>query len=213
MVRPRWDSRLQDLLDYERGFWSRGVSRVAGVDEAGRGPLAGPVVAAAVVLRPGVAIDGAADSKRLSPTVRDRVYADVLARAAAVAVGAASVREIDRLNVLEATALAMRRALSRLHPQPEHVVVDGLPMRGLGRAHDAVVDGDALIHSVSCASIVAKVVRDRIMSRLALRHPGYGWERNVGYGTVDHMDALRAFGPTAHHRQLMATHQLDLGIC
>jgi ribonuclease HII len=212
VARARWDSRLQDLLDYERGFWSRGVSGVAGVDEAGRGPLAGPVVAAAVVLQPGVAIDGADDSKRLSPAARERVYADVLARAAAVAVGAASVREIDRLNVLEATALAMRRALARLPHAPGHVVVDGLPVRALGCAHEAVVDGDALIHSISCASIVAKVVRDRIMLRLALRHPGYGWERNVGYGTEDHMDALRALGPTAHHRQLMAAHQLDLGL-
>jgi ribonuclease HII len=208
----RWDSRLQDLLDYERGFWSRGVSGVAGVDEAGRGPLAGPVVAAAVVLVPGVAIDGAGDSKRLAPAVRERVYGEVLARAAAVAVGAASVREIDRLNVLEATALAMRRALARLPSAPDHVVVDGLPMRGLGREHAAVVDGDALIHSVACASVVAKVVRDRIMLRLALRHPGYGWERNVGYGTADHFEALRALGPTSHHRQLMATHQLDLGL-
>ncbi len=208
----RWDPRLQSLLDYERGFWSRGVSGVAGVDEAGRGPLAGPVVAAAVVLHPGVAIDGAGDSKRLSPTVRDRVYADVIARAAAVAVGAASVREIDRLNVLEATTLAMRRALARLPLRPDHVVVDGLPVGGLGRPHDAVVDGDALIHSISCASVIAKVVRDRIMLRLAVRHPGYGWERNVGYGTLDHMDALRALGPTAHHRQLMATHQLALDL-
>jgi ribonuclease HII len=90
--------------------------------------------------------------------------------------------------------------------------VDGLPVRALGRAHDAVVDGDALIHSVACASIVAKVVRDRIMLRLALRHPGYGWERNVGYGTIDHMDALRALGATAHHRRLMATHQLGLDL-
>jgi ribonuclease HII len=114
--------------------------------------------------------------------------------------------------VLEATALAMRRALARLPRAPEHVVVDGLPVRALGCRHDAVVDGDALIHSVSCASIVAKVVRDRIMLRLALRHPGYGWEHNVGYGTSDHMDALRALGPTAHHRQLMATHQLDLDL-
>jgi ribonuclease HII len=212
VARSRWDSRLQSLLDYERGFWSRGVSGVAGLDEAGRGPLAGPVVAAAVVLVPGVAIDGAADSKRLTAAARERIYIDVIARAAAVAVGAASVHEIDRLNVLEATALAMRRALARLPRVPDHIVVDGLPMRGLGREHAAVVDGDALIHSVSCASIVAKVVRDRIMLRLALRHPGYGWERNMGYGTLDHMDSLRALGPTAHHRQLMATHQLALDL-
>ena len=208
----RQDPRLTGLLDYERRFWSRGVSGLAGVDEAGRGPLAGPVVAAAVVLEPGVAVEGAADSKRLTPARRERVYADVLARAAAVAVGSASVREIDRINVLEATALAMRRALERLPQAPEHVVVDGLPMRSLGRPHDAVVAADAGIHSVACASIVAKVVRDRIMMRLAIRHPGYGWERNAGYGTADHLEALRRLGPTRHHRRLMATRQLGLDL-
>lgn len=210
MARARWDSRLQDLLGYERGFWSRGVSGVAGVDEAGRGPLAGPVVAAAVVLRPGVAVSGATDSKRLSPLARQRLYLDVLASAEAVGVGAASVREIDRLNVLEATALAMRRALARLPVPPGHVVVDGLPVASLGVPHEAVVEGDARVHSIGCASIVAKVVRDRLMARLARRHPGYGWERNAGYGTQDHMDALGVLGATPHHRRLMATHQLDL---
>ncbi len=209
---PRRERRLQDLLDYEQGFWSRGVSGVAGVDEAGRGPLAGPVVAAAVVLVPGVGVDGAADSKQLSAAVRERVFDEVLRRAAAVAVGAASVREIDRLNILEATALAMRRALDRLAVLPGHVVVDGLPMRSLGRPHAAVVEGDARIHSIACASIVAKVVRDRIMRRLALRHPGYGWEHNAGYGTSDHMSGLPALGTTPQHRELMANQQLDLGL-
>ena len=212
MAHARWEQRLQDLLEYERGFWSRGISGIAGVDEVGRGPLAGPVVAAAVVLAPGTFVQGAADSKRLSAAVRARVFPEVVHVASAVAVGAASVREINRLNVLEATALAMRRALGRLSMIPEHVVLDGLPMRGLGRAHDAVVGGDALIHSVACASIVAKVVRDRLMRRLALRYPGYGWERNAGYGTRDHLDALRVLGPTAHHRELSANHQLDLGL-
>ena len=208
----REDSRPGGLLDYEREFWSRGVSGLAGVDEAGRGPLAGPVVAAAVILEPGVAVDGAADSKRLTPARRERVYAEVLARAAAVAVGSASVREIDRINVLEATALAMRRALERLPEAPQHVVVDGLPMRSLGRPHDAVVAADAAIHSVACASIVAKVVRDRIMTRLATRHPGYGWERNAGYATAYHLEALHRLGPTPHHRKLMATRQLGLDL-
>lgn len=212
MASARWERWLQDLLEYERGYWSRGISGIAGVDEVGRGPLAGPVVAAAVVLAPGTFVEGVADSKRLSAAARKRVFPDVLSVASAVGIGAASVREIDRLNVLEATALAMRRALGCLPITPDHVVLDGLPMRGLGRAHDAVVDGDALIHSVACASIVAKVVRDRLMRRLALRHPGYGWERNAGYGTSDHMDALRTLGPTAHHRELLVNQQLDLGL-
>ena len=212
MASARWERRLHDLLAYERGYWSRGISGIAGVDEVGRGPLAGPVVAAAVVLAPGTFVEGAADSKRLSAVARERVFHEILRIASAVAIGAASVREIDRLNVLEATALAMRRALGRLSIAPDHVVLDGLPMRGLGRAHDAVVGGDALIHSIACASIVAKVVRDRLMRRLALRHPGYGWERNAGYGTSDHLEALRMLGPTAHHRELLANQQLDLGL-
>ena len=211
MARARWNRRLQDLLEYERGYWSRGISGIAGVDEVGRGPLAGPVVAAAVVLAQERFVEGAADSKRMSAAARERVFPEVFRVASAVAIGAASVREIDRLNVLEATALAMRRALGRLPIDPDHVVLDGLPMRGLGRAHDAVIGGDALVHSVACASIVAKVVRDRLMRRLAARHPGYGWERNAGYGTSDHLDALRTLGPTAHHRELMTNNQLDLG--
>lgn len=210
--RRRDDTRLQDVLAYERTFWSRGVFGVAGVDEVGRGPLAGPVVAAAVVLVPGVAVPGATDSKRLGPALRERLFDDILAAAAAVAVGAASVREIDRLNILEATALAMRRALSRLTPEPNHVVVDGLPVKSLGCEHAAIVAGDAVVHSIACASIVAKVVRDRLMRRLAVRHPGYGWEHNAGYGTADHLHGLQERGATAHHRELLVTHQLDLGL-
>jgi ribonuclease HII len=209
---PARHLRLQDVLAYERTFWSRGLSGVAGVDEVGRGPLAGPVVAAAVVLVPGVSVDGATDSKQLPAQLRERLFGEILRCAAGVAVGAASVREIDRLNILGATALAMRRALDRLPLAVDHVVVDGLPMRALGRPHEAVVGGDALVHSIACASIVAKVVRDRLMRRLAARHPGYGWEHNAGYGTPDHLNGLRELGATAHHRELMANHQLDLGL-
>ena len=130
--------RPQDLLDYERGFWGRGLS-VAGVDEAGRGPLAGPVVAAAVILPDGVCVDGADDSKQLSVDVREELFDSISAAAVAVGVGAASVREIDRRNILRATTVAMQRALARLSVEPGHVVVDGLPVKHLGRKHDAVV--------------------------------------------------------------------------
>jgi ribonuclease HII len=201
--------RLQDLLDYERGFWGRGVS-VAGVDEAGRGPLAGPVVAAAVVLPPDVCIDGADDSKQLSAVVREELYETILASAVGVGVGAASVREIDRVNILQATTRAMRRALLHLPARPGHVVIDGRPVAHLGWDHEAIVDGDALVHSISCASIVAKVVRDRLMRRLARRYPGYGWETNVGYGTAEHRAAITTLGVTPHHRLTFGGLQFEL---
>jgi ribonuclease HII len=202
--------RLQSLLAYERRFWSRG-RLVAGVDEAGRGPLAGPVVAAAVVLPQDVCVEGADDSKRLAPDVREELFERIV-RVAAVGVGAASVREIDRVNILQATTRAMGRALNHLPGRPGHVVVDGNPVKHLAWEHEAVVDGDALIHSISCASIVAKVVRDRLMRRLAARYPGYGWERNVGYGTPAHRLAIAELGVTPHHRLTFAGLQYELGL-
>jgi ribonuclease HII len=195
------NERLRDPLAYERRFWSRGILGVVGVDEVGRGPLAGPVVAAAVVLPEGVAIEGATDSKALSPREREELATEILARARFAMLGAASVREIDRANILVATAWAMNRALGRLPAEPDHVVVDGLPMKSLRWKHEAVVGGDALVHSVACASIVAKVCRDRLMAKLAPRYPGYGWEHNMGYGTEEHRDALERLGATPHHRQ------------
>jgi ribonuclease HII len=122
------------------------------------------------------------------------------------------VREIDRRNILRATTVAMQRALQRLPVRPDHVVVDGLPVKYLGWEHDAVVGGDGLVHSISCASIVAKVVRDRLMHRLARRHPGYAWERNVGYGTAEHLAAIDQLGVTAHHRLTFTGLQFELEI-
>lgn len=203
--------RPRSPLDYEQGFWGRGLL-VAGVDEAGRGPLAGPVVAAAVILPPGSPVEGADDSKQLSGEVREELYARILATARCVGVGAASVREIDRLNILRATTRAMQRALARLGQRPDQVVVDGLPVKNLGWEHEAVVDGDALIHSVGCASIVAKVVRDRLMLRLARRYGGYGWETNMGYGTSQHREAIGELGLTPHHRLTFTGLQYDLGL-
>lgn len=185
---------------------------MAGVDEAGRGPLAGPVVAAAVVLPPGVAVEGADDSKQLTPAERRDVFERVRETARWVGVGAASVHEIDRLNILRATTRAMQRALAHIPERPGHVVVDGLPVKNLGWEHEAVVDGDALIHSVACASVVAKVIRDRLMLRLAGRYPGYGWETNMGYATHQHREALDVLGATPHHRVTFLGVQLDLGL-
>lgn len=198
---PAPDPRLRDLLEIERGFWSRGVHAIAGIDEVGRGPLAGPVVAAAVVMPPGCLVCGADDSKRLAASRREALVEEILHASLAVGIGAASAREVDRLNVRRATALAMERALRHLRVPPEHLLVDGLAVPELGlERQTAVVGGDASVHSIACASIVAKVVRDRLMQRLALRHPQYGWERNKGYGTAEHREALRRWGPTAHHR-------------
>lgn len=190
-------------LERETALWSAGSGHlVAGVDEAGRGPLAGPVVAAAVVFPPFCRpIRGLRDSKLVPPAKRARLAGVVRARALAIGVGAASVREIDRLNIRRAAILAMRRALARLPVIPDFVLVDGLPVPELGCPHQAIVDGDARCHSIAAASIVAKTVRDRLMELLALRHPSYAWASNKGYGTPEHIAALAALGFTAHHRR------------
>ena len=196
-------------LDREAAAWAR-QAYLIGVDEVGRGPLAGPVVAAAAVFPPHVArLRGVRDSKTLPAARRAELVPKILARAVTVAIAAASVGEIDRLNIRVATALAMRRAITRaraaLDPAvPVAILLDGLPMPECGYEHDALVEGDRLCFSVAAAGIVAKEVRDRLMQRLALRHPGYGWERNAGYGTGEHTSALLRLGPTRHHRRSFA---------
>jgi ribonuclease HII len=192
-------------LQREIAFWQAGGGLVAGVDEAGRGPLAGPVVAAAVVFPPHCKIiRGLRDSKLLPPAKRSRLALVVRARALAIGVGAASVREIDRLNIRRASILAMRRALTRLPLTPGLILVDGLPCPELACPHDAIIDGDAHCHSIAAASVIAKTVRDRLMELLAPRHPSYAWDSNKGYGTPEHLAALGLHGFTAHHRRSFA---------
>ncbi len=173
---------------------------VAGIDEAGRGPWAGPVVAAAVILPADRAPDGIDDSKRLSRDRRAELYERIRA-AATVGVGEASVDEVDALNVLQATMLAMRRAVEALGTRPSHALVDGNRLPDLACPARAIIGGDSRSISIAAASIVAKETRDRIMRRLARLHPGYGWERNAGYGTPEHARALATLGPTRHHRR------------
>jgi len=173
---------------------------VAGVDEVGRGPWAGPVVAAAVILDPAFVPDGIADSKRLSAARREALFA-ALGEAARIGLGAASVAEIERLNILGASLLAMQRAVAALGVAPGHVLVDGDRLPPLPCPATAVVGGDSRSLSIAAASIVAKVTRDRLMARLARRYPGFGWERNAGYGTRAHRAGLAAHGPTPHHRR------------
>ena len=200
----------------ERTLRAGGATLIAGVDEVGRGPLAGPVVACALVMPPGVrAIPGVADSKALSGAERERLAKLIRARAVALGLGAASVREIARFNVYHATVLAMKRALAHLSVKADAILIDGNPIRTLGLPHRAVVGGDARCYSVACASIVAKVTRDRLMAALGTRHPQYGWGTNAGYGTRGHLAALLAAGLCAHHRvQFCRTaldEQLELG--
>ena len=200
-------------LERERLAWAE-RRLVVGIDEAGRGPLAGPVVAAAVVFPPGVRrIRGVRDSKALPSERREELALLIRTRAIQIGVGAASNREIDRLNIRIATALAMRRAVQRALGLPRGepagqppggetylLILDGLPLPEIGFPHQALVDGDARCYSVAAASIVAKTVRDRIMRCLAPRHPGYGWDTNVGYGTPEHLDGIFRSGATRHHR-------------
>ena len=186
----------------ERALRARGFLLVAGVDEAGRGPLAGPVVAAAVILPDGFELDGLNDSKKVAPRKREALHATLTAQAEVLwAVGEASVDEIDRLNILRATHLAMARALDALPRKPDHALVDGLPVRGLPVEHTALVEGDALSLSIAAASIIAKVTRDRLMTDLDAAYPQYGFARHKGYGVREHLEALRNHGPCPVHRR------------
>ena len=177
---------------------------LAGVDEAGRGPLAGPVVAAAVILDERHPIAGLADSKALTERQRERLYDQIMARALCCSVAEASVEEIDRLNILQATLLAMQRAVAGLRLPPALVRVDGNRLPVLPMRAEALVGGDALDPAISASSILAKVTRDRWCAELALAHPDYGFERHKGYGTPEHLRALRALGPTPWHRRSFA---------
>jgi len=189
----------------ERALRARGFLLVAGVDEAGRGPLAGPVVAAAVILPEDFALDGLTDSKKVSAPKREKIYAILAATAEILwAVAEASVEEIDRLNILRATHLAMARAIEALPRRPDHALVDGLPVRGLAVDHTALVAGDSLSLSIAAASIVAKVTRDRLMIEIDAQYPQYGFARHKGYGVREHIEALRKHGPCPAHRRTFA---------
>jgi len=193
--RKRWTTIERDLRAAKGPL-------LAGVDEVGRGPIAGPVVACAVIMpADSRAIAGVDDSKRLTHAQRVRLAVKIRERAIAFALGAASVREIERINIYQASALAMHRALSRLRVAPDYVVIDGRSMRTLPIPHTAVIHGDARCFSIACASILAKVTRDLLMTRLALRYPHYIWDHNAGYTTREHVAGLTSHGITPHHRK------------
>lgn len=207
MTPPDWlPMRSRKFLQAEQAtlLWDT-PGLVAGVDEAGRGPLAGPVVAAAVILDELNPIAGLTDSKKLTAARRETLYDEIRAKALCCSIAEASVEEIDRINILQATYLAMRRAVQALAEQPEVVLIDGnrAPPQ-LGCRAETIVGGDAHSYSIAAASIFAKVTRDRYMTKLAETFPGYGWESNRGYGSAQHLDALTLLGPTPHHRMSFA---------
>jgi len=189
---------------FESAAWRRGITRLAGVDEAGRGPLAGPVVAAAVVLEPGARIAGVDDSKRLPPEERRRLFDVIRERAVGVGVGVVDHVTIDRINILQATRLAMGQALGALGIEPELVLTDYVAVPGLHCPQRNLVEGDRRSASVAAASIIAKVTRDRIMEEADREYPVYGFGRHKGYPTPEHRMALEQHGPCALHRRTFA---------
>ena len=193
--------RIQALSRFERVLWRRGILNVAGVDEAGRGPLAGPVVAAAVIVPPGIMIPGIDDSKKLTPERRDVVYDRIVHSGAYYSVATIDHTEIDRINILQATHKAMRQAVANLPLSPDMVLVDGFLLPGLEMPCIGIIDGDSRSYSIAAASIVAKVKRDALMTSLASEFPQYGFDRNMGYGTEMHRRALTCHGPSPCHRR------------
>ena len=189
-----------DLWEIERGILAEGIAPVCGVDEAGRGPLAGPVCAAAVLLPPGLELPGLNDSKKLSPAKRDALYDAITAQALSYGIAFATVEEIEARNILGATFLAMNRAIAQLQPAPALALIDGNRNAGIETASRCIVDGDAKCASIAAASILAKVTRDRYMLEMAERYPQYGFAQHKGYGTKAHYAAIREFGPCELHR-------------
>lgn len=203
-------------LEFETNLWQQGLQRVVGVDEVGLGCLAGPIVAAAVLIPIDVKpIALVRDSKKLSATQREQAFEQICQQAIGIGVGMASVLEIEQVNVLQASYLAMRRAIDRVQPL-DHALIDGRGIKvDLGVPITTIIKGDAKSYGIACASIVAKVRRDRLMKKLANRYPGYAWERNMGYGTKQHLEGIRTLGITRWHRKTYAPvreaiHQLAL---
>ena len=193
---------MTDLYDTDRTVREEGFALFCGVDEAGRGPLAGPVCAAAVILPPELRIPGLNDSKKLSEAKREALYEVIVGGAIAYGIAFATVAEIEERNILGATYLAMNRAIAQLSPAPGLALIDGNQMKGIDLPCRALVHGDSLSASVAAASILAKVTRDRLMLQLAEQYPQYGFERHKGYGTAAHYAALKEFGPCPEHRKM-----------
>src|ERR1041385_4003631 len=189
-------------IDFEKELWQRGIRHIAGVDEAGRGPLAGPVVAAAVIIPEEVTIDGIDDSKKLSAARREKLYDRISHDALTIGISVISHTIIDEVNILQATLLAMAEAVSKLSPAAQHVLVDGTHyQKGSLLPYTTIIDGDAKCFSIAAASIIAKVTRDKLMIQFDQQYPQYGFAKHKGYGTNDHLMAIRKYGPCELHRR------------
>ena len=198
------DQRIQQLLREEKKLWAQGFRLLAGLDEAGRGPLAGPVVAAACILPPRFSLPGLNDSKKLSESKREKLYTQIRLQALDYSLGSAEPAEIDALNILEATRLAMKRALQGLKLHPHYLLLDALNLPLIALPQLPLIGGDGLSASIAAASILAKVTRDHKMKELHSVYPAYGFNSNKGYGTADHMQALERIGPCPLHRRSFA---------
>jgi len=192
--------RLDSMLNFERVLWNSGIKSIAGVDEVGVGPLAGPVVAAAVVFPPGTELAGIDDSKRLDPEQRAKMETVIRMTGAAIGIGMADVGEIDRLNIYHAALLAMRRAVEALPSIPEHLLIDARTIPGVSIPQNSFFKGDGINFSIAAASIIAKTYRDRLMEELEKKYPGYGFAQHKGYSTPEHQSAIRGLGPCPVHR-------------
>ena len=193
--------RFTKMLSYEKKYYAQGIQYVAGVDEAGRGPLAGPLVIAAVILPQDVFISGLNDSKQLSAAKRDKLYDEVLAKAVAIEVNIVSVSNIDKYNIYTATQRGMAEVLEHLPVRPRVALIDAMPVEAKGMETVSIIHGDALSASIAAASIIAKVTRDRLMERMDVLYPAYGFASNKGYGSGAHMQAIAEFGATKWHRR------------
>ncbi len=199
--------RLHTTLDYEMSLWAKGIRNIGGIDEAGRGPLAGPVVAAAVVFPEGTLIHGVEDSKKLTEKKREELFPLIKEQALAVGIGIVSHEIIDRINILQATILAMHKALDELTVRPDFLIVDGNTFRHETYRYLNIIDGDARSFTSAAASIIAKVTRDRLMHEYHAKYPLYGFAQNKGYGTRQHLDAIRQYGVCEIHRRSFTLHE------
>ena len=197
-------ARLYEISAYERAYAARGL--IAGIDEVGRGPLFGPVAAAAVILDPETEILYLNDSKKLTEKRREALYDEIMEKALAVGVGMVSAARIDEINILQATYEAMREAISKLSPQPDFLLTDAVTIPRVSIPQLPIIKGDAKSRTIAAASIIAKVTRDRLMQEYDALYPGYGLAKNKGYGTAEHIEALRRLGPTPLHRRSFIKH-------